>query len=156
MVRTTFVLLITLYALVAGMLGSDFQTVSSTTPHPTVLQSIPIKMETSTFRSSSLYYQYKQIDLKSINKIVTTIPIRSNKLSINVLFDFDMQPYWLGPNRAQSQSLTLIRGSSETRFNTAKINRIASFQFKHNEIQTVTLCSSDLLESSPPGFFLLI
>jgi hypothetical protein len=164
MIRSIFVLLITLLALVA-MFGCNYQVILSerdiasyTTPNSSVLLSIPLKTETSNSYTglTSLYYHGKWFDVSSIVQIENKIPSRSSKFNFTLLFDYGPQPSWLGPTQMQVQSLTLIRGLSETRLNNAKISRIAYFQFRQSEFQKVSLFSSDLLESSPPGFFLLM
>jgi hypothetical protein len=71
------------------------------------------------------------------------------------LFEHNPQPCWLSLVQSQGQSLTLNRVSSETKLNQAGVHRFAR-HYRQLEIQIPSKCSRNLLESSPPGFFLLI
>ena len=72
-----------------------------------------------------------------------------------LLFEHGPRPCWLSLAQSQGQGLTLNRVSKDTRLNHALIYRFAR-QYRQSVRQIPSKCSRHLLESSPPGFFLLV
>jgi hypothetical protein len=79
-----------------------------------------------------------------------------SKALINIfLFDHSPQPCWLSLAPNQGQGLTLNPVSPQAKLAAANIRRTAG-KCRHSELHMPLWCSRYLLESSPPGFFLLI
>ena len=82
-------------------------------------------------------------------------PQTPNNLNIAFWLDSTPQPCWLGSAQMQGQGLTLNRVSSESKPNAAGMHRFV-LNCKPFELSLSSVCSRNLLESSPPGLFLII
>jgi len=82
-------------------------------------------------------------------------PPLSDKLITAFLLGHNQQPYWLRVVENKGPSLTLNRISSETKPGAAIQDKFAR-NYKQSELLRPILFSKNLLEGSPPGYFLLI
>jgi hypothetical protein len=82
-------------------------------------------------------------------------PPLSQELINIFLFEHSPQPCWLSLASNQGSGMTLNPVSPQAKLAAAKIRRTAG-RCRYSELHMPLSCSRHLLESSPPGFFLLI
>jgi hypothetical protein len=157
--RNISVLLIILIALFGAIAGNNYQPELSDRdgiPYPAVTSSaLPIGFSPN-IPTISLFKDYGLASRISIsNSEHKDVPL-SNRFISDFLFQNSPQPCWLSLSQSQDQSLTINRISSDNKSSRhASVHKLIR-HYRQSDIRMPAICSDNLRESSPPGFFLLI
>jgi hypothetical protein len=164
MVRTARILLIILLFPVITIVGGNQQLALFENPAPaSALEAAPVtptEMVPGDIRSLSLTgvpSSFQDLLTNCTQYIIyaTKDGPFSSKSITHFLFDNNPQPCYLKLAETQEHTITLNRVSHETRLSSASSHRYSQ-RNRQSELLMPQSCSRYLLESSPPGFFLLI
>ena len=159
MSRNISVFLIVLVALLAAIVGNNYQPEVSDPdgiPYPAVtLSALPIGCSPGIPTISP----FKNYGLA--NRISVSDPGHkgfplSNRFISDFLFQHSPQPCWLSLGQSQGPGLNINRISSDNKASRYTNIHKRIHRYRQLEIHMPLIGSKNLLESSPPGFFLLI
>jgi hypothetical protein len=162
--RVGSILLMILLSLVAAIAGNNSQIAPSgrdvpppavTAPSALSLGQTNAKVICSDMPALTLFHTFDWVSSTSTSDFARKDPPLSDRFIKDFLFDHSPQPCWIRTAQGQGTSLNLNRVSSETKLDTANMHRFAR-SCRQAELNFQLSFSKSLLESSPPGFFLLI
>jgi hypothetical protein len=162
--KTARVLLIILLIPVITIVGGNQQLALFENPAPaSALNGAPVKLtemvsgDTCSLSLTGVPSSFQDLLTNCTQYIIYAtkdVPFSSKSIT-NFLFDNNPQPCYFKLAETQEQTITLNRVPHETRLSSASSHRFSQCN-RQSELLMPQSCSRYLLESSPPGFFLLI